>query len=65
MPTENVQDLVELALERAMDSLDLVATDKALDRELRNTQHLCNQALIELRGYGYEVPREEWQKNDN
>lgn len=62
MPTENVQDLVEFALERAIASLDLIATDPKLDRELRETQHICNRALTELRGFGYEVPREEWQQ---
>jgi len=63
METENVQDLVELALENAIQSLDMIATDKDLDERLREAQKLCNDALLELRGYGYDLTREDWQNN--
>lgn len=63
METENVQDLVELALENAIQSLDMIATDKDLDQRLREAQRLCNDALFELRGYGYDLAREDWQNN--
>lgn len=62
METENVQDLVERALETAIETLDLVATDERLDRRLREAQEVCNRALQELRGYGHEVPKENWQR---
>ena len=65
METENVQDLVELALENAIEALNLIATDRQLDAHLRQTQRLCNDALLELRGYGYDAAREEWQEGNN
>lgn len=64
METENVHDLVEKALEQAIESLDLIATDETLDRRLRETQAICNHALEELRGYGHESLREEWQNGE-
>ncbi|CAN5430424.1 hypothetical protein BH09SUM1_BH09SUM1_04480 [soil metagenome] len=63
METQSVQEMVELALENAIDSLDLIATDDNLNTRLRETQEQCNAALIQLRGYGYEAAREEWQEN--
>lgn len=64
MNGENVQDLIERALESAIEGLDIIATDPTLDRHLRETQALCNQALMELRGYGHEAEKEEWQKEN-
>ncbi len=64
MNGENVQDLIERALESAIESLDVVATDPALDKHLRETQALCNHALYELRGFGHEAEKEEWQKEN-
>ncbi len=61
METENVQDLVESALENAIETLDLVATDPELDRRFRDAQEICNRALMELRGYGHHVSKEDWQ----
>ncbi len=61
METGNVQELVETALERAIESLDVIATDEKLDQELRETQAMCNHALEELRGYGHELTQEEWK----
>ena len=61
METENVQDLIERALESAIESLDLIATDENLDRRLRDTQAMCNHALTELRGYGFHTERDEWK----
>lgn len=61
MDPKDTQDLVELALERAIESMDVIATEPTLDRYLRETQDLCNAALVELRGYGFEKPKEEWQ----
>ncbi|MBI1291782.1 hypothetical protein GC173_11145 [bacterium] len=63
METENVQDLVERALENAIESLDLMATDDNLNRRLRETQEQCNKALVELRGYGHDVRPENWDNN--
>lgn len=63
METENIQDIVEAALENAIESLDLVATDRNLDRRLREAQDLCNRALVELRGFGHQTPPDDWNKN--
>ncbi len=63
METESIQDIVEKALEQAIESLDIVATDETLDRHLKETQDMCNRALIELRGYGHELPTEDWNNN--
>lgn len=63
METQRVQDLVEQALENAIDTLDLLATDDGLDRRLREAQDNCNRALIELRGYGHEPEKDEWKNN--
>jgi len=63
METENVQDLIERALENAIESLDLMATDDNLNQRLRETQEQCNKALVELRGYGHKAPKEPWQNN--
>ncbi len=60
MEQANVQELVEEALENAIEALDLVATDKTLDRRLREVQDHCNRALVELRGYGHDVASEGW-----
>ena len=65
MEPRDVHELVEFALERAIESLDVIATDKRLDQELRETQNICNHALFELRGYGHEVEKEEWQNHDS
>ena len=62
METENVQDIIEQALEMAINTLDLLATDDNLNKRLRETQDACNRALVELRGYGHEAPREDWQQ---
>ena len=62
METESVQDLVEQALENAIDTLNLLTSDKRLDARLVEAQRLCNNALVELRGYGHSAPREEWQE---
>jgi uncharacterized protein (UPF0147 family) len=61
METENIQDQVERALENAIESLDLIATDERLDRHLRDVQEQCKKALVNLRGYGHESPKENWQ----
>jgi hypothetical protein len=63
MDTEKVQDLIEKALENAIESLDLMATDDNLNRRLRETQEQCNKALQELRGYGHEITRDPWENN--
>ena len=63
METTRVQDLIEQALENAIDTLDLIATDEALDRRLREAQERCNKALIELRGYGHEAEKDPWLNN--
>ncbi len=60
METDNTQDLLERALENAIETLDLVAIDPTLDRRFREAQKMCNQALIELRGFGHETQSEEW-----
>ncbi|MDX2175274.1 MAG: hypothetical protein SF028_02280 [Candidatus Sumerlaeia bacterium] len=62
MQKRHTQELVETALEAAVEALDLVATDDRLDARLREVQGLCNKALEELRGYPHEVPKEDWQK---
>ena len=62
METENVHELIERALESAIESLDVIANDEELDQKFRQTQELCNRALEELRGYGHELDKEEWQK---
>jgi hypothetical protein len=41
----------------------LLATDDNLNRRLRETQDQCNKALIELRGFGHEISREDWQQS--
>ncbi|MCC6547236.1 hypothetical protein IT570_08715 [Candidatus Sumerlaeota bacterium] len=58
----NTQDLIEKALESSIESLDLIANDENLNKRLRATQELCQAALMELRGYGHEIKREEWQQ---
>lgn len=63
METENVQDIVEQALENAIEALDLISTDEQLDGRLREAQRLCNDALFELRGYGHDLTQEDWKKN--
>lgn len=63
METENVQDIVEKALENAIEALNLIATDEQLDGRLREAQRRCNDALYELRGYGYDLAQEDWKKN--
>lgn len=63
METESTQELIERALEMAIESLDLIATDDNLNNRLRETQEVCNRALEDLRGYGFEIAREDWQKD--
>lgn len=63
MSTNNVQDTVERALEMAIETLDIIATDNDLDRRFRDTQDYCNQALIDLRGYGHEIVHDDWKSD--
>lgn len=63
METENTQELLEKALEEAIETLELIATDDNLNHRLRETQELCNRALTELRGFGHDSKREDWQQN--
>lgn len=58
---EHTQDLIERALEQSIEALDLIATDDKLNEHLRATQELCHRALIELRGFGHDLKKEEWQ----
>jgi hypothetical protein len=62
MDPTNTQDLIEKALESSIEAMDLLATDDNLNKRLREAQEICQAALMELRGYGHEVKREEWQQ---
>jgi len=62
MNKPTTHEVVESALEAAIEALSIIATDEKLDRRLLEVQKQCNAALEELRGYPHELPKEEWRE---